>query len=93
MADKDLREVIERSPRSVSIILDPGGSIIGEPLSENEGIVYAAIDTSQSVEPKQFHDVAGSYNRFDIFHLRIDRSLREPAQFSQDVKGSRILSN
>jgi aliphatic nitrilase len=81
MADKDLYELIERSPRSVSMILDPSGSIVGELLSETEGIVYAMIDTSQSVEPKQFHDVAGSYNRFDIFHLRIDRSRRDPVRF------------
>jgi aliphatic nitrilase len=89
MADKDLHEVIERSPRSVSMILDPGGATISELLSDSEGIVYATIDTSLSVEPKQFHDVTGNYNRFDIFHLRIDRSRREPARFSPDIQNSR----
>jgi aliphatic nitrilase len=65
----------------MSMVLDPAGNIVGEPLSESEGIVYAEIDTARSVEPKQFHDVTGYYNRFDIFDLRIDRSGREPAQF------------
>jgi hypothetical protein len=53
----------------------------GEALSENEGIVYAEIDTSRSVEPKQFQDLTGYYNRFDIFDLRVDRSAHDPARF------------
>jgi aliphatic nitrilase len=36
------------------MILDPIISVIGAPLSESQGIVYAEIDTSRSVEPKQF---------------------------------------
>jgi aliphatic nitrilase len=79
--DKAMLEIIEGSPRSVSMILDPTGEAIGEALSENEGIVYAEIDTSRSVEPKQFHDLTGYYNRFDIFDLRVDRSARDPARF------------
>lgn len=84
--DKAALDVIERSPRSVSMVLDPSGSIIGTPLSDDEGIVYADIDTAQSVEPKQFHDVVGYYNRFDIFDLRIDRSRRDPARFAEGVE-------
>jgi len=79
--DKAILEILEASPRSVSMILDPTGKAISEPLSDSEGIVYAEIDTSRSVEPKQFHDLTGYYNRFDIFHLRIDRSVRDPARF------------
>jgi len=82
--DKAILDIIENSPRSVSMILDPTGSVIGEPLSDSEGIVYAEIDTARSVEPKQFHDVTGYYNRFDIFDLRIDRSSRDPARFVED---------
>lgn len=88
MEDKAVLETIERSPRSVSMVLDPTGSMIGEPLSESEGIVYAEIDTSLSIEPKQFHDVVGYYNRFDIFDLRVDRSRRDPARFVESVEDS-----
>lgn len=84
--DKAMLDIIEGSPRSVSMILDPAGAVIGAPLSDSEGIVYAQIDTAQSVEPKQFHDVAGYYNRFDIFNLRVDRSSREPAHFSEGTE-------
>ena len=64
------------------MILDPGGTPIGDTLSDEEGILYAEIDTALSVEPKQFHDVVGYYNRFDIFDFHVDRSRREPARFS-----------
>lgn len=84
--DKDALDVVDRSPRSVSMILDPAGEPIGAPLSDQEGIVYAEIDTSLSVEPKQFHDVVGYYNRFDVFDLRVDRSQRDPARFAEGVE-------
>jgi nitrilase len=79
--DKRIREIIERSPKSVSMILDPTGTVMGPAISDEEGIVYGEIDTALSVEPKQFHDVVGYYNRFDIFDLRIDRIAREPARY------------
>jgi nitrilase len=85
MTDKSLLEVIERSPQGVSMVLDPTGAVIGQPLSESEGIVYAEIDTARAVEPKQFHDVVGYYNRFDIFDLRVDRSKRDPARFAESA--------
>jgi aliphatic nitrilase len=86
--DRAVIEVMEQSPRSVSMVLDPSGTPIGEPISDEEGIVYAEIDTALSVEPKQFHDVVGYYNRFDIFDLRVDRSKREPARFQDEVRGT-----
>jgi hypothetical protein len=49
--------------------------------SRQEGIAYAEIDLNRSVEPKQFHDVVGYYNRFDIFDLSIDRTRLTPARF------------
>jgi aliphatic nitrilase len=92
--DKAILEIIEGSPGSVSMILDPSGTAISEPLSDSEGIVYADIDTSRSVEPKQFHDLTGYYNRFDIFDLRVDRSARNPARFLEQSKNSlRTLTN
>jgi nitrilase len=80
--DKAARDTIEKSPRPVSMVLDPTGSIVSDVLSENEGIVYADIDVAACVEPKQFHDVVGYYNRFDIFDLQVDRSPRNPAVFA-----------
>jgi len=81
--DPQVRDVVENSPRSVSMILDSSGNLIGQALSEDEGILYAEIDTALCVEPKQFHDVVGYYNRFDIFKLKVDRSKRDPATFTE----------
>jgi hypothetical protein len=58
---------------------------VGDALCRDEGILYADIDLAQSVEPKQFHDVVGSYNRFDIFTLTVNRSARLPATFVDEV--------
>jgi nitrilase len=76
------RDLIEASPRSVSMILNPGGTVISDTLQNEEGIVYADIDVNQCVVPKQFHDVSGSYNRFDVFDLRVDRRAHAPARFA-----------
>lgn len=75
-------EIVDNSPRGVSMILDPASDVMGDVLSEHEGILYADIDIAKCVEPKQFHDVVGYYNRFDIFQLTVDRTPREPAHFS-----------
>jgi hypothetical protein len=39
------------------------------------------VDTRACVEPKQFHDVVGYYNRFDVFHLTVDRTRQRPVAF------------
>lgn len=83
---------LDATPRSVSMILGPTGEVVSEVLCENEGIVYADIDVAACVEPKQFHDVVGYYNRFDIFDFKVDRSAREPATFSgvhEDTQSAR----
>ena len=48
----------------------PTGTPLGEPLCRDEGILHAEIDVAQSIEPKRFHNMVGSYNRFDIVASR-----------------------
>ena len=71
--DRDGLQTME-SPRAVSMIIGPTGEVISEVLVDHEGIVYAEIDVARCIEPKQFHDVVGYYNRFDIFRLDVDRT-------------------
>jgi len=75
------RALVESSPRSVSMIISPTGSVISETLQDEEGIVYADIDLDDCIVPKQFHDVVGYYNRFDVFTLHVNRTALEPAVF------------
>lgn len=84
-ANKASLDIIDGSPRGVSMVIDPSCNVIGDTLSEHEGILYADIDTGKGVEPKQFHDVVGYYNRFDIFDLRVNRTPLEPAHFVEAV--------
>ena len=76
--DKEALETLRQSPRGVSMVLGPSGEVISDTLCEAEGLLYHTIDLSDCVEPKQFHDVAGYYNRFDVFQLTVDRRRLTP---------------
>ena len=84
--------ILEQSVRGISIVVDPTGTPVGDALGGDEGILYATIDVAQSVEPKQFHDVVGYYNRFDIFALTVNRAVLRPAQFVNDLPAPAIRS-
>lgn len=79
--DRTIADVIDQTPRAASFFVDPTGSVFGDGLQDEEGIAYAEIDLNRCVEPKQFHDVVGYYNRFDIFGVTVDRSRLTPARF------------
>ncbi len=80
----DAARILEGSPRAVSMLMGPDGRAVGESKCEDEGILYGEIDLSQCVVQKQFHDVAGHYNRFDIFNLQVDRSANRPVSFKDE---------
>ena len=82
--DKEATRILSESPRSVSMIIGPAGEPVTQVLRDEEGLLYADIDLAESVEPKQFHDVVGYYNRFDIFRLTVNRSRNRPVTFTAD---------
>ena len=69
----DARARLQRKSSAISGIIGPDGRVVGEPLIDDEGIVYADIDLDRCIQPKQMHDIVGHYNRFDIFDLRVNR--------------------
>jgi aliphatic nitrilase len=75
------REMLARRQSAFSGIVGPDGRIVGEPLIDEEGIVYAEIDLSRCIQPRQMHDITGHYNRFDIFDLRVNRRALTPVRF------------
>jgi nitrilase len=79
--DPRIAAVVDGTPRAASFFVGPTGEQIGEGLQNEEGIVYADIDIGLCVEPKQFHDVVGYYNRFDVFDFKVRRSRHRPASF------------
>ncbi len=78
------RAMLARRNSAFSGILGPDGRVIGSPLIDDEGIVYAEIDLSACIQPRQMHDITGHYNRFDIFDLRVNRRSLQAAQFLDD---------
>jgi nitrilase len=81
-------ETIDNSPQAVSMVIGPSGLPVSEVVAGEERILYAEVDLSQCVEPKQFHDVVGYYNRFDIFKLQVDRAVNRPVYFLNEAGGS-----
>ncbi len=86
LASLDYRamDVLESTARGVSLITDPFAEVISDVFREDEGLLVQSIDLEDCVEPKQFHDVAGYYNRFDIFDLRVTRQRVEPIRYSDE---------
>ncbi len=80
--DPEIRAQLTRRNSAFSGILGPDGRVIGEPLIDKEGIVYADIDLSRCIQPRQMHDITGHYNRFDVFDLRVNR---RPLQSIQNI--------
>jgi aliphatic nitrilase len=79
--DSTVADVIDATPRAVSFFVDPTGETLGDTLQDEEGIAYAEFDLRRCIEPKQFHDVVGYYNRFDVFDLTVSRKRLVPATF------------
>ncbi|AVO60082.1 MULTISPECIES: carbon-nitrogen hydrolase family protein [Pseudomonas] len=67
------RAMLERRNSAFSGIFGPDGRLLSEPLIDREGIVYASIDLSKCIQPKQMHDIVGHYNRFDVFALSLNK--------------------
>lgn len=74
----DARQRLERRNSAFSGVIGPDGRVVGTPLIDDEGIVYAEIDLGRCIQSKQMHDIVGHYNRFDIFELSVDRTSRSP---------------
>lgn len=76
-----ISEHFQRKSSAFSGVIGPDGRVIGEPLIDDEGIVYADVDFAKCIQPRQMHDIVGHYNRFDIFDLRINRQSLQPVRY------------
>jgi aliphatic nitrilase len=80
--DGKIAELMRRPRSALSGIFGPDGNPVGDTLIDTEGIVYADIDLARCIQPKQMHDIVGSYNRFDVFRLHHDTTPRHPVAFT-----------
>lgn len=97
-----VRLTMEHSAQAETLFLGPSGAPIPafaidkdtkektqvEALRFQEGILYADLDMEATIEGKQFHDVAGSYQRLDVFDLKVDMTRRVPLKIVGDSSQS-----
>jgi len=85
LADSDEQvAMLSGKPNAFSGIFGPDGRLISEPLIDDEGIVYGDVDLNLCIEPKQYHDIIGHYNRFDVFNLQVNRRRQLAVSLSDD---------
>jgi nitrilase len=73
-ADFPLAELLagrELIGRGGSAILAPDGSYLAGPLYDEEGILYAELDSDRLLEERQRFDPAGHYHRPDVLRLTV----------------------
>lgn len=71
--DSQISDIMRSSPRAHSMIVGPGGDLIADCPPESEALVLAQINLSDLVELRQHHDMAGYYNRHELFQLKLRR--------------------
>ena len=90
-AGADALRILRETPRGISVVIGPSGLPVSDTLCDDEGLLYHDVDLGDCVEPKQFHDVVGSYNRFDIFKLTVNPSANMPLSYD-DTASTRPVS-
>lgn len=74
----ELQALLSSGSVGHTAVYGPWGLPVAGPLEPSvEEILYADIDLEDALLPKLRHDVGGSYNRFDIMRVLINRSSHE----------------
>lgn len=83
MGNKEIRDLLDKLTYAGSMIVSPSGTFCSDVIKDNkEGIVYATCDISKEITMKEMHDISGNYQRSDVFHFEINKSVLEPAHFT-----------
>jgi len=70
-----------------SIVVAPSGKIAAGPKSKERGILYATCDLARVAAARRTLDVAGHYNRPDVFRLEVNRAPAAPVHFTDGTSG------
>ena len=66
------------------MIIGPRGEMLAGPVSGSDQILYADVDLSEAITLKRAQDVAGTYNRFDVFSLTLNKRRHTPITIEGD---------
>lgn len=83
--DAEVADILRACPKACSMIIGPMGTLLSKVLQDEEGLAIAEVDLSSLIELKQHHDMAGYYNRMDLFHLRLLRERPEALEVAEFV--------
>lgn len=73
--EPQVQELLSSGTVGHTAVYGPWGLPVAGPLDPDvEGILYADIDLEDALLPKLRHDIGGSYNRFDIMQVSVNRS-------------------
>jgi nitrilase len=61
-----------------SVIIGPGGKVLAGPVFNEEKILYAELDLEEVIRGKYEFDVAGHYNRPDVFSFHVNKGSVTP---------------
>lgn len=79
----------DESKAGGTCIISPAGEVIAGPIPGNEeGIVYADVDFEACIRGRMLHDVAGHYNRSDVFKLLVNDAPSRLVTFATDAAPS-----
>ena len=70
--------------RGNTVIVGPDGDILAGPLTGEEGVLYAEIDTARAQISRQQFDPVGHYSRSDVFRLVVDTSPRAAVSLGEE---------
>ncbi len=83
---KELHSLLTSGSVGHTAVYGPLGLPVAGPLEQGvEDILYADIDLEDALMPKLRHDIGGSYNRFDIMRVLINRTPHESVRDTTGV--------
>jgi predicted amidohydrolase len=76
--DFEFKKEMDCRSRGGSTIITPLGTLMTEPLLDQEGIVYADLKMDLIIKAKAFVDCTGHYARWDVLNLNFNRRPYRP---------------
>jgi nitrilase len=76
-----------------SSIIGPNAEVVAGPVDHTEQLLFADLELDRWLHEKTVHDVAGHYNRPDVFTLTVDRRRRTLFASQDDASGLETIDH